>query len=222
MPSVISVLTIGDLLSFATLILTIYFYFEAKRIANTFLDRGTQRSPHLGIEIFQDNKKLELSHLTMESCSVTVQNVRRRPLLIRFPKKLFEYYGTKPDEIGMYLRVVKVRNEQEKVKLENLEEEDLFPGGSGTADFPFASNTIFLDSVDSDIPRFMIFDETRMIEKDDYFYYLFFNSFENSDSKTVDIKELKGRYLFIFGVKAHSEIEGFLDYIQTQHFELDF
>jgi len=208
---------LSNLLSFGSFIFAIIIYLKAKEIANRFLVSGIHRSPNLGIEIYQDDKKKALQNINLESHTVKVAKLKRKPFLIKIPKKVFDIYNS--GEEGKYVRIkiVKVEDEFIKKTYELLTPEELFPGGNGLADHMFSSNVLFI------LPdSYMVMSESRMIEVDDYFYYIYINSFQIDEGGEKEIKHIpKGRYLFIFGVDSPHKYSN-VSKIATEYMELEF
>ncbi|MCC7571573.1 hypothetical protein KO465_09695 [Candidatus Micrarchaeota archaeon] len=208
---------ISNLFSFGSLVFAIIIYLKAKEIASRFLVSGIHRSPNLGIEIYQDEKKKALQNITLESHTVKVAKLRRKPFLIKIPKKVFEVYNSA--EEGKYVRMKIVRVEDEVIKktYESLTPEEVFPEGVGVADHMFSSNVLFM------LPdSYMVMSESRMIEVDDYFYYIYINSFQVDEEGEEEIKHIpKGRYLFIFGVDSPHKYSN-VSKIATEHMEFEF
>ena len=163
---------LSNFLGLGSLVFAIIIYFEAKKIARRFIVTGIHRSPNLGIEIYQNDKKIPLRNITQESCSVKVSKLKRKPFLISIPKKVFEVHHSGKDDKYVRMRVLKLDDDITKRTYESLTPEEIFLDGKGVADNLFSSNVLFM------LPdSHMIMTESRMIEVDDYFYYIYINSF---------------------------------------------
>ena len=208
---------LSNLLSFGSLIFAIIIYLKAKEIASRFLVSGIHRSPNLGIEVYQDDKKKALQNITFESHTVKVAKLKKKPFLIKIPKKVFEVYNSTKEEKYVRMKIVKVEDEVTKRTYESLTSEEIFPDGEGVADHIFSSNVLFM------LPdSFMVMSESRMIEVDDYFYYIYINSFQVDEGGEKEIKYFpKGRYLFIFGVDSPHKYSN-VSKIATEYMELEF
>jgi effector-binding domain-containing protein len=208
---------LSNLLSFGSLVFAVIIYLKAKEIANRFLVSGIHRSPNLGIEIYQDDKKKALQNITLESQTVKVAKLKRKPFLIKIPKKVFDIYNS--GEEGKYVRIKAVKIECETIKktYESLTPEEIFLDGEGVADHMFSSNVLFMDK-----DSYMVMSEPRMIEVDDYFYYIYINTFQIDEGGEKEIKHIpKGRYLLIFGIDSPHRYSN-ISKIATEYMELEF
>ena len=214
---VLSSNSLSNLLGLGSLLFSIIIYLKAKEIASRFLVSGIHRSPNLGIEIYQDDKKKALQNITLESRTVKVAKLRRKPFLIKIPKKVFDIYNSAEEGKYVRIKIIKVEYEGIKKTYESLTPEEIFPDGEGVADHMFSSNVLFI------LPdSYMVMSEPRMIEVDDYFYYIYINSFQVDEGGEKEIKHIpKGRYLFIFGVDSPHKYSN-VSKIATEYMEFEF
>ena len=187
---------ISLLVGMGSFILTLFIYIQAKKISKRFLDKGVYRTPSFGIEVIQNDIKLRITGINEKGQSSNKVKARRKALIFCIPKKVFDFYKVPEKQRYLYLKVLKMDENSQREDIESMEDKEIFVPGEGSADYAFASNVMFLGE------SFMVFDRYRVIEQEDYFFHLYFNTFMYPKDIARDIKNIeKGRYCFIFGIK---------------------
>ncbi len=191
---------ISNILALISLIFTIFIFYKAKKISDNFLISGIHRTPILGIEIYQQDKKVPIHKISDNPPTVEIQHLKRKPFLIRIPKKIFDFYNSMKYR-DIRLKVLKIEDESEKQAYESLTPEEIFPDGEGIAEDTFSSDLLYIFT-----NAHMVMTESRMIEDNNHFYHVYINSFTIEQHQKEEIKFIpKGTYLFIFGIKSFSK-----------------